>query len=355
MDSVRSRLVKGAQHKMGENHKVQDTSKQFGNDDMLMMQILDPYNEEPMAEERHSPLAQQRLKVNPKRSQCRYPKRQLEKATQDLNVRAGTLLCTGTSFNLQREGTQSLVAKKKDISENRASRNFDLMITNDIDEFINPFCTRVQEIGEPSSRNIDNTDVHSFQPQSHDYRWTRDHHHCEQSWNPSCQFKQDDACHADLKMCLVFALTVSLVLERRTFKEAMADYAWIRSNEDGTSSVRLQIKSLGTILLLNGYARKWVSDFEESFAPVARLEAEVYVAQPDGYRDPGSSRKSLPTQKVSFLDADHAGCLDTRKSTSGGIQFLGDKLVSWMSKKQNCTAMSSAEAEYVALSASCAQ
>ncbi|GJR69517.1 hypothetical protein Tco_0015582 [Tanacetum coccineum] len=37
-------------------------------------------------------------------------------------------------------------------------------------EFINPFCTRVQEIGEPSSRNIDNTDVHSFQPQSHDYQ-----------------------------------------------------------------------------------------------------------------------------------------------------------------------------------------
>ncbi|GJS90255.1 retrovirus-related pol polyprotein from transposon TNT 1-94 [Tanacetum coccineum] len=32
-------------------------------------------------------------------------------------------------------------------------------------------------------------------------------------------------------------------------------------------------------------------------------------------------------------DADHAGCIDTRKSTSGGIQFLGDKLVSWMSKK----------------------
>ncbi|GKD31976.1 gag-pol polyprotein, partial [Tanacetum coccineum] len=32
----------------------------------------------------------------------------------------------------------------------------------------------------------------------------------------------------------------------------------------------------------------------------------------------------------SFSDADHAGCIDTRKSTSGGIQFLGDKLVSWM-------------------------
>ncbi|GJR08164.1 retrovirus-related pol polyprotein from transposon TNT 1-94 [Tanacetum coccineum] len=58
---------------------------------------------------------------------------------------------------------------------------------------------------------------------------------------------------------------------------------------------------------------------------------------------------------TAFSDADHAGCIDTRKSTSGGIQFLGDKLVSWTSKKQDCTAMTSAEAEYVALSASCAQ
>ncbi|GKC23988.1 retrovirus-related pol polyprotein from transposon TNT 1-94 [Tanacetum coccineum] len=58
---------------------------------------------------------------------------------------------------------------------------------------------------------------------------------------------------------------------------------------------------------------------------------------------------------TAFSDADHAGCLDTRKSTSGGIQFLGEKLVSWMSKKQDCTAMSTAEAEYVALSVSFAQ
>nr|GEZ74836.1 hypothetical protein [Tanacetum cinerariifolium] len=38
-------------------------------------------------------------------------------------------------------------------------------------------------------------------------------------------------------------------------------------------------------------------------------------------------------QLTAFSDADHAGCIDTRKSTSGGIQLLGDKLVSWMSKK----------------------
>nr|GEW59301.1 reverse transcriptase domain-containing protein [Tanacetum cinerariifolium] len=58
---------------------------------------------------------------------------------------------------------------------------------------------------------------------------------------------------------------------------------------------------------------------------------------------------------IAFLDADHVGCIDTRKITSEGIQFLGDKLVSWMSKKQDCTTMSSAKAKYVALFVSCAQ
>nr|GEZ63992.1 retrovirus-related Pol polyprotein from transposon TNT 1-94 [Tanacetum cinerariifolium] len=65
--------------------------------------------------------------------------------------------------------------------------------------------------------------------------------------------------------------------------------------------------------------------------------------------------KGSSFELTAFSDVDHAGCIDSCKRTSGGIQFLGDKLVSWMSKKQNCTAMSSAEAEYVELSASCAQ
>nr|GEW24933.1 retrovirus-related Pol polyprotein from transposon TNT 1-94 [Tanacetum cinerariifolium] len=142
--------------------------------------------------------------------------------------------------------------------------------------------------------------------------------------------------------------------------------------------------------------------FEESFALVARLEAvqifvayaahksfpiyqmdvkttflngllkeEVYVAQPNRFIDPDHPEKVYFLRKdlyglkqaprdsgfklTAFLDADHAECIDTRKSNSGGIQFLGDKLVSWMLKKQDSTAMSSAEDEYVALSAICAQ
>ncbi|GKE29288.1 hypothetical protein Tco_1444672 [Tanacetum coccineum] len=49
-------------------------------------------------------------------------------------------------------------------------------------------------------------------------------------------------------------------------------------------------------------------------------------------------------------DAYHAGCQDTRRSTSGSAQFLGDKLVSWSPKKQKSTTISSIEAEYIALS-----
>nr|GEZ62478.1 retrovirus-related Pol polyprotein from transposon TNT 1-94 [Tanacetum cinerariifolium] len=48
---------------------------------------------------------------------------------------------------------------------------------------------------------------------------------------------------------------------------------------------------------------------------------------------------------IAYLDADHVGCHDDCKSTYGGIQFLRDKLVSWSSKKQDCAAMSTAEAK----------
>ncbi|GKB46564.1 retrovirus-related pol polyprotein from transposon TNT 1-94 [Tanacetum coccineum] len=56
-----------------------------------------------------------------------------------------------------------------------------------------------------------------------------------------------------------------------------------------------------------------------------------------------------------YGDADHAGCQDTRRSTYGSAQFLGDRVVSWSSKKQKSTAISSTEAEYIALSGCCAQ
>nr|GEY03030.1 hypothetical protein [Tanacetum cinerariifolium] len=56
-----------------------------------------------------------------------------------------------------------------------------------------------------------------------------------------------------------------------------------------------------------------------------------------------------------FADADHAGCQDTYRSTSGSVQFLGERLISWSSKRQKSAAISSTEAKYIALSGCCAQ
>nr|GEW49129.1 uncharacterized mitochondrial protein AtMg00810-like [Tanacetum cinerariifolium] len=325
------------------------------------------------------------------------------------------------------------------------------------DEFINIFCTPIQDRGETSSRHVDSSNMYTFyQHHPSEHRWTKDHPLEQVIGNPSQSVRTRRQLDSDGEMCM-FALTVSRT-EPKNIKEAMADSAWIESmHEELHQFDRLDVWELVDRPL---YKKEGV-DFEESFALVARLEAvrlfiayathksftvyqmdvkttflygplkeEVYVNQPDGFVDPyhpdkvyrlkkalyglkqapracmvgalmylTASRQDImhatcycaryqakPTEKhltvvkwifrylkdtihiglwypkdtgfelTSFSDSNHAGCLDSRKSTSGGIQFLdGDKLVSWSSKKQDCTSMSSTEAEYVYLSACCAQ
>nr|GFA94814.1 retrotransposon protein, putative, unclassified [Tanacetum cinerariifolium] len=62
-----------------------------------------------------------------------------------------------------------------------------------------------------------------------------------------------------------------------------------------------------------------------------------------------------PSHYRAFADADHAGCQDTRRSTSGSVQFLGERLIIWSSKRQKSTAIFSMKAEYIALFGCCAQ
>ncbi|GKC00625.1 retrovirus-related pol polyprotein from transposon TNT 1-94 [Tanacetum coccineum] len=91
-------------------------------------------------------------------------------------------------------------------------------------------------------------------------------------------------------------------------------------------------------------------------------DKEGKVVDPSHYRGMiGTVNRGLWYPKDSsialtaFADADHAGCQDTRRSTSGSMQFLGDRLISWSSKRQKSAAISSTEAEYIALSGCCAQ
>ncbi|GJZ02623.1 putative ribonuclease H-like domain-containing protein [Tanacetum coccineum] len=60
--------------------------------------------------------------------------------------------------------------------------------------------------------------------------------------------------------------------------------------------------------------------------------------------------KDSPFDLVAYTDSDYAGASLDRKSTTGGCQFLGCRLISWQCKKQTVVANSTTEAEYVAAS-----
>ncbi|GJR31451.1 retrovirus-related pol polyprotein from transposon TNT 1-94 [Tanacetum coccineum] len=169
-------------------------------------------------------------------------------------------------------------------------------------EYTNPFCTPVQEAVESSSRNFGNSNMHTFnQPQDSEYRWTKDHPLTQVRGNPSKLVQTRRQLATDPEMCM-FALTVSIV-EPKTIKEAMANSAWIEAMQEELHQFdRLQVwelvdKPFGknviklkwlwknkkdedqTVirnkarLVAKGYAQEEGIDFEESFAPVARLEA----------------------------------------------------------------------------------
>ncbi|GJV45518.1 hypothetical protein Tco_1430054 [Tanacetum coccineum] len=98
----------------------------------------------------------------------------------------------------------------------------------------------------------------------------------------------------------------------------------------------------------NGYQAKPTKKHFEAIKRVFRyLKGTINM----GLWYPKDNAMSL----TAYADADHAGCQDSRRSTSGSAQFLGDRLVSWSSKKQRSTAISTTEAEYIAMSGCCAQ
>ncbi|GJY44395.1 copia protein [Tanacetum coccineum] len=351
--------------------------------------------------------------------------------------------------------------------------NGDELVQEDVAELdrnvlYNPLQTHVFKEAESTSTYQDPSNMQEFhQTYRSTDKWTKNHPIEQVIGDPSKSVMTRRRLHTDADVCM-YALTVSTT-ELKNIKEAMLDHIWIESMQDELN----QFKSLdvwelvdcpiGCIirnksrLVSKGYGQKEGIKFEESFAPVARLEAvrifvayaahknfpiyqmdvktkflngplkeEVFVRQHNGFVDPHFPnhvyrlKKALstnqvflnrfaklmkdnfemsmmgemkfflglqarPTEKhlkevkrifqylrqtinmglsyskdsgfelIEYSDADHAGCNDDCKSTYEGIQFLGDKLVNWSSKKQDCTTMSTAEAEYVSFSACCAQ
>ncbi|GAV99168.1 retrotransposon Ty1-copia subclass [Lentinula edodes] len=76
------------------------------------------------------------------------------------------------------------------------------------------------------------------------------------------------------------------------------------------------------------------------------------------YEAPGAGEEDVPGMGLKpkgYSDSDHAGCVDTRRSTSGYVFFMAGSPVSWSSKRQPSAALSSTEAEYIALSRACQQ
>ncbi|GJY24439.1 hypothetical protein Tco_0398097 [Tanacetum coccineum] len=65
--------------------------------------------------------------------------------------------------------------------------------------------------------------------------------------------------------------------------------------------------------------------------------------------------RDSPFELVDYTDSDYAGATQDRKSTIGGCQFLGNRLISWQCKKQTVVATSTTEAEYVTAASCCRQ
>jgi hypothetical protein len=96
-----------------------------------------------------------------------------------------------------------------------------------------------------------------------------------------------------------------------------------------------------------GQAARFVENFDSSHCKAVRQ----IIAYLKGTSNYGICFNGMdPSPVIGYSDADYAGCLDTRRSTTGSIFMLNGGPVAWCSRRQPCVATSTTEAEYIAAS-----
>nr|GEY22513.1 retrovirus-related Pol polyprotein from transposon TNT 1-94 [Tanacetum cinerariifolium] len=151
--------------------------------------------------------------------------------------------------------------------------------------FVNPFATPSTECVISSTQYVDPSNMHTFyQPYPHDFQWIKDHPLEQVIGEPSRSVLTRNQLNTDGDMC-IYPLTVS-IMEPKTVKKALTDPAWIESiQEELHQFIRLDHDEENTVirnktrLVVRGYRQEEDIDFEESFAPVARMEAiRIFLA-----------------------------------------------------------------------------
>nr|GEZ23331.1 hypothetical protein [Tanacetum cinerariifolium] len=277
----------------------------------------------------------------------------------------------------------------------------------DANTFVHTFATPSTSAAESSSSQyVDPSNMHMFyQPYLYEFQWNKNHPLEQLIREPSRLVLTKNQLRSDGDMCM-YALTVSS-MKPKNVKEAMTDLAWIESmQEELLQFKRLDEgidfeESFASVARMEGFidaGHKSFTVFQMDVKTTflhGTLKKDVYICQPEGFIDADHPshvyklKKALyrlkqaprawydelsmfllhnhffkgtidPTlfiwrfdndtlvdsgfKLTGFLDADYAGCKDTFKSTSGGAQLLGEKLVSWPLKKQDCMALSTTEA-----------